>query len=83
MQKNTLPQYLLAGLLALTVPLAVATEIQVGPDQVVTAIEGAFGVTPGERRNHITQKSATCATAAPDFMQVPGHFLSSKLATSE
>ena len=36
-----------------------------------------------EAKRYITQKSATCATAAPDFMQVPGHFLSSKLATSE
>ena len=58
MQENTLPQYVLAGLLALSAPLAVAAESQVGPDQVVTAIEGAFGVTPGERRNHI---KGTCA----------------------
>lgn len=58
MQKNTLPQYALAGLLALSAPLTVAAESQVTPGQVVTAIEGAFGVTPGERRNHI---KGTCA----------------------
>lgn len=61
MQKNTLPQYALAGLLALGAPLSIAAENQVAPDQVVTAIEGAFGVTPGERRNHI---KGTCAVGA-------------------
>jgi catalase len=30
----------------------VADQGQVAPDQVVGAIEGVFGVTPGERRNH-------------------------------
>jgi len=58
MHKNTLPQYALASLLTLSAPLAISVENQVAPDQVVTAIEGAFGVTPGERRNHI---KGTCA----------------------
>ena len=58
MQKNTLSQYALAGLLTLGATLAISAENQVAPDQVVTAIEGAFGVTPGERRNHI---KGTCA----------------------
>jgi len=53
MQKHTLPQYALAGLLALGAPLALSAENPVAPDQVVAAIEGAFGVTPGQRRNHI------------------------------
>lgn len=48
----------LAGMLALVTPLAMASQNEVTPDQVVTAIEGAFGVTPGERRNHI---KGTCA----------------------
>ena len=52
MKRNTLPQCALAGLLALGAPLAVAAENPVAPDQVVTAIEGVFGATPGERRNH-------------------------------
>lgn len=58
MYKNTLPQYALASLLTLSAPLAISVENQAAPDQVVTAIEGAFGVTPGERRNHI---KGTCA----------------------
>jgi len=58
MQKSTLPQYALAGLLTLGAPLAIAAENQVAPDKVVAALEGAFGVTPGERRNHT---KGTCA----------------------
>jgi catalase len=53
MRNSTLPSCALAGLLVLGTPLTVASENQVAPDQVVTAIEGAFGVTPGQRRNHI------------------------------
>ncbi|BCB25999.1 catalase-related peroxidase [Sulfurimicrobium lacus] len=59
MKKNTLPQYALAGLLTLGGPLAIAAETQVAPDRVVAALESTFGVTPGERRNHI---KGTCAT---------------------
>jgi len=58
MQKNTLPQYALSGLLVLGAPLAISAESQVAPDQVVAALESTFGVTPGERRNHI---KGTCA----------------------
>ncbi len=43
----------------LATPLAIAAEPEVTPDQVVTAIENVFGVTPGQRRNHI---KGTCAT---------------------
>ena len=53
MRINTLPRFALAGLVALGTPLAMAAENQVAPDQVVAAIEGAFGVNPGQRRNHI------------------------------
>ncbi|HEY6094785.1 MAG TPA: catalase family peroxidase [Gallionellaceae bacterium] len=48
---------LLIGMLTLGCQLSVAAE-EVTPDQVVTAIEGTFGVTPGERRNHT---KGTCA----------------------
>ncbi len=37
----------------LATPLAIASEPEVTPDHVVTAIENVFGVTPGQRRNHI------------------------------
>ena len=53
MKKNTFPRYALAGLLTFGATLTVAAENQVAPDQVVAAIEGAFGVNPGQRRNHI------------------------------
>ncbi|MCK9381743.1 MAG: catalase family peroxidase [Sulfuritalea sp.] len=53
MQKNTLPLYALVGVLALGTPLAMSAENPVEPNQVVAAIEGTFGVTPGQRRNHI------------------------------
>ena len=52
--------------LALVLPFANAAQAaDAGPDagQVVAAIEGVFGVTPGERRNHI---KGTCA--AGDFV---------------
>lgn len=38
---------------------AAAADVAPDANQVVSAIEGAFGVTPGERRNHI---KGTCAT---------------------
>jgi len=59
MQMNALPRCALAGLVALGAPLAMAAENPVAPDQVVAAIEGAFGVNPGQRRNHI---KGSCAT---------------------
>ena len=51
-------KWLLAGVLALGAPLASAAQVEVTADQVVKAIEGTFGVTPGERRNHT---KGTCA----------------------
>ena len=43
----------IAGLLVLVTLSIAAAEPEVTAPQVVEAIEGAFGVTPGERRNHI------------------------------
>lgn len=46
------------GLLSLPVPTSPADAEDVTPDQVVSALEGTFGVTAGRRRNHI---KGTCA----------------------
>lgn len=59
MQKIKFRKLLLANLLALSAPSGMAAQDEVTADQVVTAIEGTFGVTPGERRNHI---KGTCAS---------------------
>ncbi|OIR17474.1 catalase-related peroxidase precursor [mine drainage metagenome] len=56
---------LLACLIVLACPLA-AAEDPVTPEQVVGAIEGTFGVTPGERRNHT---KGTCAEG--EFVGTP------------
>lgn len=56
--KNKLPQWLLASALVLGTPPGMAAQDEVTADQVVTALEGTFGVTPGERRNHT---KGTCA----------------------
>jgi catalase len=53
MHKNMLPHYAVAGLLALGTPFASAAEQEVSAPEVVSAIEGVFGVNKGERRNHI------------------------------
>lgn len=53
MQMKNLPQYALAGLLTIGAPLAMSVENAPEASTVVAAIEGAFGVTPGERRNHV------------------------------
>lgn len=52
MQNKLLSLITLAGLIGLGGPSAMAAQDEVAPDRVVTAIEGAFGVVPGERRNH-------------------------------
>lgn len=52
---------LLIALLALTMPLAAAQGDEVTADQVVTALEGAYGVHPGEHRHHT---KGTCALGA-------------------
>ena len=53
MHKKMLPHYAVAGLLAFATPLAMAAEQEVSAPEVVSAIEGVFGVNKGERRNHI------------------------------
>jgi catalase len=47
-----------SALLGLIAPLAMAQQQTVTAPQVVTAMEGVFGVNPGQRRNHI---KGTCA----------------------
>lgn len=58
--RHDLPIWLVSGILALAVPLAAAAAetAEVSADQVVSALEGTFGVTPGARRNHT---KGTCA----------------------
>ena len=67
---KNLPHYALASLLSLGAPLAMAAETAPDAPTVVNAIEGAFGVTPGERRNHI---KGVCAV---------GEFVGSKEAAA-
>ena len=66
MQKNTYPEFALAALLCLSGSINTASANSPAPDQTVAAIEGAFGVTPGERRNHI---KGTCAVG--EFVGTP------------
>ena len=66
MLKKRIVHFTLVSLLLLGAPLAIAAENEVTASQVVDAMEGTFGVTPGERRNHI---KGTCAV---------GEFLGSK-----
>ena len=58
MQTKKLPQYALASLLSLGATLASAAEMEVTAKQVVSAIEGVSGVSPGQRRTHT---KGTCA----------------------
>lgn len=67
MKSNLLP-YAYAGLFALTYSGIPAWGAELDAAQVVGAIEGVFGVNPGERRNHI---KGTCAL---------GEFVGSKAA---
>jgi len=48
----------LVAVLALGTPLAAAEKKEVTSDEVVNALEGAYGVQPGQRRNHT---KGTCA----------------------
>ncbi|MCG2576351.1 catalase family peroxidase [Dechloromonas sp. XY25] len=58
MQKTSLATPMLALAALIISPPLLADNAQPGADLVVGAIEGVFGVTPGERRNHI---KGTCA----------------------
>jgi len=66
MKKTDSQQWVLAGMLMFGAPQGIAAQDEVTADQVVTAIEGTFGVTPGERRNHI---KGTCALG--EFVGAP------------
>ena len=59
--------FILAGALASGATAAIAEQTPVTPDQVISAMETTFGVTPGERRNHI---KGTCALG--EFVAAPG-----------
>ncbi len=50
--RNHVLTWIVTGVLAFGASLCIAEETRVTADHVVTAIEGTFGVTPGERRNH-------------------------------
>lgn len=65
---------LLACALALAIPQGAAAGDNTTPEQVVGAIEGTFGVTPGERRNHT---KGTCAEG--EFTGVPNAYTRSAL----
>jgi catalase len=54
------------GVLVVAALPAMAADAKVTADQVVSALEGTFGVHPGERRNHI---KGTCA--AGEFVGLP------------
>jgi len=71
---------LLAALLIATAGTSLADDAAVTPNQVVTAIEGTFGVTPGERRNHT---KGICASG--DFVASAGavDYSRSKLFSGE
>jgi len=58
--------WLVAGALAIGAPFGAAAQEQVTADQVVGAMEGTFGITPGERRNHT---KGTCAVG--EFVGAP------------
>jgi len=70
MKMKSLLQTALIGGLGIVAPLAGAAENAPDAPTVVAAIEGAFGVTPGERRNHI---KGVCAV---------GEFVGSKEAAA-
>ena len=57
-ERHTLTAIALAIAAGVALPPPVAAQGEVTSDQVVSALEGAFGVTPGQRRNHI---KGTCA----------------------
>lgn len=58
MKMKIFPRYALTGLLLLNTSMVMAADNEVTATQFVDAVEGTFGVTPGERRNHT---KGTCA----------------------
>ncbi|MDN0083960.1 catalase family peroxidase [Crenobacter sp. SG2305] len=65
-KKSHLPAFSLATILSLSTLFASAAETGVTAGQVVSALEGTFGVHAGERRNHI---KGSCA--AGEFIGAP------------
>ncbi|MCC6917155.1 catalase family peroxidase [Nitrosomonas sp.] len=65
-ERNSFLIGLLGGTLWLAAPPGMAAEQEATPDQVVSTLEGTFGIHPGERRNHI---KGTCA--AGEFIGLP------------
>jgi catalase len=66
MRKPTSWHWLLIALLTLAAKPGLTAEKEVDAGQVVSAIEGTFGITPGQRRNHI---KGTCARG--EFIGTP------------
>ena len=64
--RNAVVAAAVAAAIGLAGPHTVVAEGEVTADQVVSALEGTFGVTPGERRNHT---KGTCA--AGEFVGSP------------
>lgn len=80
MKKEIIPHYALTGLLLLSTPLAFAADTTVTATQVVDAMEGTFGVTPGERRNHI---KGTCAVGEFVGSKEAAHYTRSALFSGQ
>jgi len=66
MNAKTLPAWLLTAGLGLAAPFGAQAQDEVSAEQVVSALEATFGVTPGERRNHT---KGTCALG--EFVGLP------------
>ena len=64
--RNAVAAAAVAAAIGLAAPQIVVAQGEVTADQVVSALEGTFGVTPGERRNHT---KGTCA--AGEFVGAP------------
>jgi catalase len=73
--RNSLPAWMLTGVLVLAAPLCMAAGNEVTADQAVSALESTFGITPGERRNHT---KGVCA--AGEFVGMPGAAIYSRSA---
>jgi catalase len=61
MQSKALVYCAFASLLFPCARMAIAADNEITANQIVEALEGTFGVTPGQRRNHI---KGTCAVGA-------------------
>ena len=75
MSNHSFEKCVLAGLFILGAPYVIAADKEVTADQVVSAIENTFGVTPGQRRNHTkgicAEGTFVGATAAATYSRSP------------